>query len=130
MLVAQIESEQVSAFRFTRLGPFRWSDQVLRSCMDERGGSGQQHVTRLVPDEATHGPPGPRPGERLMYEMIADPATTGAGVMWHVRAKGDARTTLCGQEVTQTVRARPPAMTRRRMLLLAVYDRRPREDAV
>ncbi|WP_369243634.1 hypothetical protein [Streptomyces sp. R41] len=42
-----------------------------------------------------------------MYEMIAAPATTDAGVMWHVKAKGDARTTLCGQEVAQTVRARP-----------------------
>ncbi|MFD4947959.1 hypothetical protein ACFWNT_36965 [Streptomyces sp. NPDC058409] len=42
-----------------------------------------------------------------MYEMIADPATTGAGVMWHVRAKGDARTTLCGLQVAQTVRTRP-----------------------
>ncbi len=42
-----------------------------------------------------------------MYEMIADPATTGAGVMWHVRAKSDARTTLCGQEVARTVGARP-----------------------
>ncbi len=42
-----------------------------------------------------------------MYEMIADPATTGAGVMWHVRAKGDARTTLCGQQVARSVRTRP-----------------------
>jgi hypothetical protein len=42
-----------------------------------------------------------------MYEMIADPAATGAGVMWHVRAKGDARAALCGQEVAQTAGTRP-----------------------
>ena len=66
-----------------------------------------------------------------MYEMIADPATTGAGVMWHVRAKGDARTTLCGQEVARTVGARPVLDdTPAERYGLAVYGRRPREDAV
>lgn len=48
--------------------------------------------------------------------------------MWHVRAKGDVRTTLCGQKVAQTVRARPVLDdTPTEDLLFAVYGRCPRE---
>ncbi len=68
-----------------------------------------------------------------MYEMIADPSTAGAGVIRHARAKGDARTTLCGQEVAQTVRARavlddPPA-ERYCSPCMALVHARMRSDA-
>jgi hypothetical protein len=51
-----------------------------------------------------------------MYEMRADPATTGSsgsssssGLMWHVLVKDDARTALCGRRLSP--RATPPGPT-------------------
>ncbi|MCQ4079976.1 hypothetical protein NGB36_05060 [Streptomyces sp. RB6PN25] len=46
-----------------------------------------------------------------MYEMRAGPATTGSsGLVWHVLAKDDARTTLCGRQLSP--QAQPPGPAR------------------
>jgi len=42
-----------------------------------------------------------------MYEMRAGPASTGSsGFVWHVLVKNDARTTLCGRQLSP--KAAPP----------------------
>jgi hypothetical protein len=39
-----------------------------------------------------------------MYEMRAGPATTGScGLVWHVLVKNDARTTLCGHQLSPQI---------------------------
>lgn len=43
-----------------------------------------------------------------MYEMCAGPAATGRdGLVWHVMAKDDVRTTLCGRHLAEDVLLRP-----------------------